>query len=87
MSKNFFDDNGKYHNVQNLTLEQIYANGYAAGYDHAQKNFVEELEKLKTEFEEDHIYDWGRFKMLYRRSVLEIVDKHIAELKGENNES
>lgn len=46
---------------------------------------ITELEKLKTEFEEDYIYDWGRFKMLYRRSVLEIVDKHIAELKGENN--
>lgn len=50
---------------------------------------IEEFKKIKAEIEKEReeladVKDWGRY---YGLSIaLETIDKHISELKGENNE-
>lgn len=50
----------------------------------------EELEKIKAEIRKltdiNPDYPMDRTIHISRNEVLEIIDKHIAELKGENNE-
>lgn len=40
---------------------------------------IKELENIKAEFEED------KYILLNQTVAIQIMDKHIAELKGENN--
>ena len=42
-----------------------------------QKTVIEKLEKLKAEFEED------KYILLNQITAIKVIDKHIAELKGE----
>ena len=54
-----------------------------------QKSRVEELEKIKAEIDEpmrDTTDSYGRGYACAMFKCLEIIDNHIKELKGENNE-
>ena len=52
-----------------------YDKGYAKGYSDGRASLLEELEKIKAEFED---------KILLNQTVaIQIIDKHIAELKGD----
>lgn len=44
-NKNYIDEKGNYHNIENLTLTQIYDSGVEEGYRIAKQ----EIEKLKVE--------------------------------------
>ena len=61
-------------------------NQYVKGYSDGRASIVDELEKIKAEIEKEReemasVKDWGRYYGL--NMSLEIVDNHIAELKGE----
>ena len=52
-----------------------YDKGYTKGYSDGKASLIEELEKIKAEFED---------KILLNQTVaIQIIDKHIAELKGD----
>jgi len=51
---------------------------YMDGFNRGKKEgVIEELEKLKAEFEED------KYILLNQTVAIQIMDKHISELKGE----
>ena len=57
------------------TIQLVYQKGYADG----RASMVEEFESLKEEIR-------GRCRFSINKiDVLDIIDKHISELKGENN--
>lgn len=45
------------------------------------EDIIEELEKLKLEMSPDSDDVW----QVWNRTAVKIIDRHIAELKGENN--
>lgn len=51
-------------------------------------NFVEELEKTKEEIDTLYGVYLSRFteRLVIKSDVMRILDEHISELKGENNE-
>ena len=52
-----------------------YDKGYTKGYSDGRASLLEELEKIKAEFED---------KILLNQTVaIQIIDEHIEELKGE----
>ena len=64
-------------------------NQYDKGYSDGRASMVEELEKIKVEIRKltdiNPDYPMDRTIHISRNEVLEIIDKHISELKGENN--
>ena len=66
-----------------------YDKGYTKGYSDGRASLIEELEKVKAEIEDLTLYRsndiFGNTYPVYdQKEVLEILDKHISELKGEN---
>ena len=61
-----------------------YDKGYTKGYSDGRASLIEELEKIKAEIkrEMNNPVELAKNRALYW--VLEILDKHISELKGEN---
>ena len=63
-----------------------YDKGYTKGYSDGRASLIKELEKIKAEIEEAYPYfdsadvHWG-FNI-----CRDIIDNHISELKGEQNE-
>jgi hypothetical protein len=53
--------------------------------EYVNKQKVEELEKIKAETQ-DLLISYGYLDMHTNNDIIEILDNHIAELKGENNE-
>ena len=63
---------------------------YNHGYKQAERDFIKELEKIKAEIEEiqllrDNIYDNKTEYSVSMTELRELFNKHISELKGENN--
>ena len=88
MKQNYIDGKGVYHNELNLTLSQIYDSGVEFGCKVTAKDkaedIIDELEKIKAE-----IMSIGNWREVYEVpneyvvECLNIIDKHIAELKRE----
>ncbi len=81
MKHNYIDGKGVYHNELNLTLAQIYDSGVEFGHSVAKEEFVKELEKLKAEVHDIRLeIDCD---MHTGDKVIQLIDKRISELKGE----
>ena len=66
-------------------------NQYDKGYSDGRASMVEELEKIKAEIDESSFETYEKYSeepivCNYTINAMQIIDKHIAELKGENNE-
>ena len=63
----------------------------AKSYQHTRKKreyATIEIEKLKAEIDKlEMFYLYSKDDLISKKEVFEIIDKHISELKGENNES
>ena len=59
----------------------LIAGGVYIGNRWSKQNTIAELEKLKAEFEED------KYILLNQITAIKVIDMHIAELKGNKNES
>ena len=89
MKQNYIDGKGVYHNELNYTLAQIYDSGVEFGCkvtaEDKAEDIINELEKIKAEIgeieETDHDFEGFYY---CQNGVLQIIDKHISELKGEN---
>lgn len=79
--KNFIDEDGVYHNLENLSLRQIYNDGWFSGYETGLGIGIEELEKLKVKVIALS-YDC-KIATIDRYEVEKLIDRQIAELKGE----
>ena len=59
-------------------------------YEKGRASIIEEFKKIKAEIRKltdiNPDYPMDRTIHISRNEVLEIIDKHISELKGENNE-
>ena len=55
-----------------------YLSGVADGLNQGRQDTIAELEKIKAEFEEN------KYILLNQTVAIQIIDKHISELKGEN---
>jgi hypothetical protein len=82
--KNFIDEDGVYHNLENLSLRQIYNDGWFSGYKTGLGIGIEELEKLKPKIESIRDVEVSDGTVYVSSdNVNEILDEGIAELKGE----
>ena len=61
-----------------------YDKGYTKGYSDGRASLIEELEKIKAEIEKLEYESFECNLVLPGWETLEIIDRHIAELKGEN---
>ncbi len=86
MKHNYIDGKGNYHNELNVTLAQIYDSGVEFGCEVTAEGIVEELKKIKEEM--NVLYDvyepYFKERLVIKTDVIQIIDKHISELKGEN---
>lgn len=65
-----------------MSMSCLDCHDYMNGYNQGKKEgLIEELEKLKAEFEED------KYILLNQITAIKVIDMHIAELKGNKNES
>lgn len=55
-----------------------YDKGYTKGYSDGRASLIEELEKVKAE-----VTDWYMAKFNTSENVIDIIDRHINELKSE----
>ena len=65
-----------------------YDKGYTKGYSDGRASLIEELEKIKADFEElafllDDLSPDKEF-VVALDDIKEVIDNHISELKGEN---
>lgn len=65
-----------------MSMSCLDCHDYMNGYNQGKKEgLIEELEKLKAEFEED------KYILLNQITAIKVIDMHISELKGNKNES
>ena len=83
-----YEENGEHHVGYGTYNPQVLSN-YIKDYFNGRASIVEELEKIKVEIRKltdiNPDYPMDRTIHISRNEVLEIIDKHISELKGENN--
>ena len=68
-----------------------FSDDYKQGYSDGRASIIEELEKIKAEIKEldvepNGITFWRTYRHESVNDFLQILDNHIKELKGENNE-
>ena len=63
-----------------------YDKGYTKGYSDGRASLIEELEQLRAELHETAEMHSNRKYYLHDEWIDEYIDKHISELKGENEE-
>ena len=82
-------DEKYYNDIKNSPTASNYSTLYALFGIRNGTLLSEELEKIKAEIRKltdiNPDYPMDRTIHISRNEVLEIIDKHIAELKGENN--
>lgn len=61
-----------------------YDKGYTKGYSDGRASLVEELERVKAEIQEEYKANINNDIVSFAK-VLNILDKHISELKGEQD--
>jgi len=71
------EEMARYEQLTGESAEPITINRLGAYLDGVDKG-IEELEKLKAEFEED------KYILLNQTTAIKVIDNHIKELKGEN---
>ena len=84
-------DEKYYNDIKNSPTASNYSTLYALFGIRNGTLLSEELEKIKAEIRKltdiNPDYPMDRTIHISRNEVLEIIDKHIAELKGENNDT
>ena len=85
-----YEENGEHHVGYGTYNPQVLSN-YIKDYFNSRASIVEELESLKAEIHDmlksDEVKNdyWGNLINNKAHLFLSILDKHIAELKGEND--
>ena len=84
-----YEENGEHHVGYGTYNPQVLSN-YIKDYFNGRASIIEELEKIKAKIEElkPNNPNFKNFIGETRaiNNVLEVIDEHISELKGENND-